>query len=126
MNILLDVLSPAKPAKMDHIATRYPTCTLDIASFLHRLSAHPGPLPGVLHYSAPEPYTKYEMVLVMASILGVDHSHVTPVREEDEVPGAGVQRPRDCRLSVRCLEEIGMEVSARGFEEYWREALARK
>ncbi|KAH8113889.1 NAD-binding protein [Phellopilus nigrolimitatus] len=65
VNILLDVVQDqsGKQYKMDHYATRFPTNTVDIGAFLVRLVALAKPLPRILHYSAPEPFTKYEMCL---------------------------------------------------------------
>ena len=90
---------------MDHFATRYPTNVLDIADFLVRLSCecflsttlitndltsvvisfealpHTQAIPPILHYSAEEPFTKYEMCLVFAKILGLPHGHIIPDAE---------------------------------------------
>lgn len=91
---------------MDHYQTRFPTNVLDIASFLvrlarkepfplsfflsshfvlfnlfiHRESERPrdAPLPPVIHYSAEEPFTKYEICLIFARILGIPHAHIIP------------------------------------------------
>ncbi len=35
-------------------------------------------LPPILHYSAEEPFTKYEICLVFARILGLPHAHIIP------------------------------------------------
>lgn len=87
---------------MDHFATRYPTNVLDIADFLVRLACEPAmfsahllarvsdtrsalpatkPLPPILHYSAEEPFTKYEMCLIFSKILGLPHAHIIPDAE---------------------------------------------
>ncbi|CAG8760862.1 1413_t:CDS:2, partial [Acaulospora colombiana] len=73
VNVLLDIVQDqtGKTYQMDHFATRYPTNTLDIAAFL--------PIPSIIHYSAGEPFTKYEMCLVFAQILGIPHDHIRPV-----------------------------------------------
>jgi len=120
INILIDVVQDqsGKKYKMDHCATRYPTNTLDIASFLVRLSALNKHLPPVIHYSAAEPFTKYEMTLVFASILGLPHTHIIP---ELEPPNDGTPRPRNTQLSVLETEELGVEggLGCCGFEEWW-------
>ena len=106
MNILLDVVADqsGKQYKMDHYATRFPTNVLDIADFLVRLTSACssvifGPtltsqfvdvaptraIPPILHYSAAEPFTKYEMCLVFAKILGVPHGHIIPDAEPPKV-----------------------------------------
>ena len=109
INLLLDVVldQSGKTYKMDHFQTRYPTNVLDIASFLVRLAGASSPLcpslrvavsltgaasastglprskaiPPILHYTAPEPFTKYEICLVFAHILGVSHGHVVSETE---------------------------------------------
>ena len=103
VNILLDVVQDqsGKQYRMDHYQTRFPTNVLDIANFLVRLarkaapfftvaflfifsftwdSERPSdaPLPPVIHYSAEEPYTKYEICLVFARILSLPHAHIIP------------------------------------------------
>ncbi|KAK2461286.1 hypothetical protein APHAL10511_006813 [Amanita phalloides] len=99
INILLDVVldQSGKTYKMDHYATRYPTNVVDIANFLVRMSALQKPMPPIMHYSGAEPYTKYEMCLVFAKLLGVSHKHI--IAEADPPSGAGAtKRPRDCQL----------------------------
>ena len=39
------------------------------------------PVPPILHYSAEEPFTKYEMCLIFAKILGLPHGHIVPDAE---------------------------------------------
>ncbi|KAI6107607.1 hypothetical protein EDD17DRAFT_1882790 [Pisolithus thermaeus] len=120
VNILLDVVEDqsGKKYKMDHYATRYPTNVLDIASFLVRLSDLDKPLPRIIHYSAPEPFTKYEMCLIFAKILGLPHQHIVP---DDSPPSGATPRPRDCHLSTKETEELGVEggLGCRKFEEWW-------
>ncbi|KAI6106920.1 hypothetical protein EDD16DRAFT_1695153 [Pisolithus croceorrhizus] len=120
VNILLDVVEDqsGKKYKMDHYATRYPTNVLDIASFLVRLSDLNKPLPRIIHYSAPEPFTKYDMCVIFAKILGLPHQHIAP---DDSPPSGATPRPRDCRLSTKETEELGVEggLGCRKFEEWW-------
>ena len=42
-------------------------------------------VPPIVHYSAPEPFTKYEMCLVFARILGVPHTHIIADAEPPKV-----------------------------------------
>ena len=120
---------------MDHYATRYPTNVIDIAAFLVRLAgAHAAsPLPPILHYSAAEPYTKYEICLILAQLSQpkpLDHAHIIPDEAEPVIPLGGVGRPKDCRLSVSVIEKpvseggLGMDVLATGFREWWEEELS--
>jgi len=121
VNILLDIVQDqsGKTYKMDHDGTRYPTNTLDIAKFLVRLTALKRAIPCILHYSAQEPFTKYEMCLVFAKILGMSHEHITPVTETPQ--DAVANRPRDCRLDVSETEALGVEggLDQCLFEEWW-------
>jgi len=128
INILLDIVQDqsGKQYKMDHYATRYPTNVVDIANFLVRLSTiNPSLIPPILHYSAPEPYTKFEICLVFSKLLGVPIAHITP--DADEPTGAAaVSRPKDCQLYTRETESL-MEgaggLGTTGFEEWWAEYL---
>ena len=127
---------------MDHFATRYPTNIIDIANFLVRLSGiphdyHPElfaqrivalqkPLPPILHYSAAEPYTKYEICLVFAKLLGLPHKHIIPQADPPADAGA-TKRPRNCQLDTRETEGLvggGLDLSL--FEEWWTEYLQTK
>jgi S-adenosylmethionine synthetase len=123
INILLDVVQDqsGKQYKMDHYATRYPTNVIDISNFLVRLSALKGTLPPILHYSAAEPFTKYEICLVFSQILSLPHAHITPNAEAPTGTDA-TTRPRDCQLYLRETEDLNLEggLGCGGFEEWWR------
>ncbi|TBU22534.1 NAD(P)-binding protein [Dichomitus squalens] len=129
VNILLDVVADhsGKQYKMDHYATRFPTNVLDIADFLVRLTNVPPTraIPPILHYSAAEPFTKYEMCLVFAKILGVPHGHIIP---DAEPPKDGTPRPQNTQLYVHETEDL-MEGSGglgwNPFEEWWKEYLKK-
>ena len=107
VNLLVDIVSDqsGKKYNMDHYATRYPTNVLDVADFLVRLACmsinlvssssmltqlaialpKTRALPPIIHYSAEEPFTKYEMCLVLAKLLGLPHTHITPQADEPKV-----------------------------------------
>ncbi|KII87630.1 hypothetical protein PLICRDRAFT_42137 [Plicaturopsis crispa FD-325 SS-3] len=136
INILLDVVrdQSGKKYTMDHYATRYPTNVCDIAQFLVRLSAitvnRPGTvIPPILHFSAAEPFTKYEICLIFAALLSLPHAHI--VADAEAPTGkAAVGRPRDCALYtgetdalLREGEGGGQGLGCVGFEEWWREWL---
>jgi len=122
INVLLDVVQDGsgKQYKMDHFATRYPTNTLDIANFLVRLAALKHEIPPILHFSGDEPYTKYEICLTFAKILGLPHAHIIPDAEPPTGEGA-TTRPRDCQLYTRETEDLGLEggLGLSLFEEWW-------
>lgn len=44
----------------------------------HPLSALPKEIPPIVHYSAGEPFTKYEMCLIFAKILELPTEHILP------------------------------------------------
>ncbi|KAJ7512754.1 hypothetical protein B0H11DRAFT_1947245 [Mycena galericulata] len=122
VNILIDVVEDqsGKTYKMDHYATRYPTNVVDIGNFLVKLSAYKKPIPAILHYSAAEPFTKYEMCLIFAKILGLPHTHIIPDAEPPTGAGA-TTRPRDCKLYTQETEDLGLEdgLGLSLFEEWW-------
>jgi S-adenosylmethionine synthetase len=126
INILLDIVQDqsGKTYKMDHYATRYPTNIIDIASFLVRLTSINGPIPPILHYSGDEPFTKYEICLTFAKILGLPHKHIIPDAEPPTGEGAAT-RPRDCQLYTKETENLGVEgdLGLSLFEEWWSERL---
>lgn len=81
-------------------------------------------IPPILHYSAAEPFTKYEMCLVFAKILGLGHEHIVP--DADPPKGdAATTRPRDCQLYTKETEDLGVEggMGLSLFEEWWTEHL---
>ncbi|KAF6744720.1 hypothetical protein DFP72DRAFT_1018595 [Ephemerocybe angulata] len=122
INVLLDIVQDRSGKKytMDHYATRYPTNVIDIANFLLRLTEVKAPIPKVLHFSGDEPYTKYEICLVFAKILGVPHDHINPNANAPSAEEA-TTRPHDCRLDTQATERLGFEngLDLSLFEEWW-------
>ncbi|GAA5881432.1 hypothetical protein JCM16303_005647 [Sporobolomyces ruberrimus] len=120
INCLFDVVlacaGKERRAKMDDWAARYPTNTLDVARVVADLAdlSLSRPLPSTLHFSAQERLTKYEILKIFAS------AHAPPL-ELDEAgwlirDDAGPQpgdtiRPKDCHLSNRALEALGIDCS---------------
>ncbi|KAF7763564.1 hypothetical protein Agabi119p4_8101 [Agaricus bisporus var. burnettii] len=129
INMLLDVVQDqsGKQYKMDHYATRYPTNVEDIAGFLTRVIDSRQSLPRILHYSADEPFTKYEICLIFAKILDVPHSHIIPDPNPPIGEGA-TTRPRDCHLFTKETEDLGIEggLGLSLFEEWWTDRLKQK
>jgi len=127
VNILVDVVrdQSGKKYNMDHYQTRFPTNVLDIASFLVRLARRPkgALLPPIIHFSAEEPFTKYEICLVFARVLGVPHAHIIP--DAGPPPPGSTPRPRNTQLYLRETEDLGVEggLGTGGFEEWWTEYL---
>ncbi|KAH9074188.1 NAD-P-binding protein [Lactarius deliciosus] len=127
VNVLLDVVrdQSGKKYNMDHYQTRFPTNVLDIASFLVRLAQRPrdAVLPPMIHYSAEEPFTKYEICLIFARILGLPHGHIAPIAGPP--PPGSTPRPQNTQLSLRETEDLGVDggLMTGGFEEWWMEYL---
>jgi len=129
VNILtLAVRDASKPAKMDNWAIRYPTNVSDVGRVLIDLALrlHQGSLgqlsSPILQFSAQEKFTKYTMAKIFASCLNLAGDHIVAV--SDEPKPDETQRPKDCHLSNRALEEIGVDVRAETtFEHWWRDYL---
>ena len=97
----------------------------DINGFILAAAVKQNLIPPILHYSAPEPYTKFEICLVFSKLLGVPITHITP--DADEPMGAAaVSRPRDTQLYTRETEDLmggNGGLGTTGFEEWWAEYL---
>ncbi|KDQ13344.1 hypothetical protein BOTBODRAFT_146221 [Botryobasidium botryosum FD-172 SS1] len=136
INVLIDVVQSSKAAKMDNYAIRYPTNVLDIADFIVKLiesafKAHNSPsgaLPPILHFTSPKSYTKYDICLILARILGKSHDHIEP----ETHPANTVNRPKDCHLSMRVVtDDLGLseykdEKSFRDLETWFNEWLSKE
>ncbi|MCL1139903.1 dTDP-4-dehydrorhamnose reductase family protein [Shewanella pneumatophori] len=119
VTVLLKHLSPATTVEtnslkrraehIDNWAIRSPTSTDDIASAitkmlgLHLMSQKA--LTGRYHFSAGQTMTKYQMLLQMAEILNVSHSHLIAVTSATD----SAKRPKDCTLSCERLASLGIK-----------------
>ncbi|OJA08364.1 hypothetical protein AZE42_01009 [Rhizopogon vesiculosus] len=127
VNILVDIVrDQSKEVNMDDYAIRYPTNVLDIASFLVRLTdleaRKVDTLPPILHYSANESFTKYDMCKIFADILGLDNmNHIKPVSTPPTGAGA-TTRPYNCHLSTAETEKL-LPLQCSGFRQWWEEYL---
>ncbi len=100
------------PSNVDDWAHRYPAHVDDVANaILAIIDAHLGnsgtfeelgPMPRFLLSGLPS-YTKFEMINVMAKVLGLHAEHIHP----DPNPPKGAPRPRDCRMDTSRLESLG-------------------
>ena len=83
------------------------------------VAAVTSPVPSIIHYTAEEPFTKYEMCLIFARILGLPHGHIIPNTEP--AASATVNRPKDCKLDIRATEALGVPggLDQCIFEEWW-------
>lgn len=76
-----------------------------------------------MHYSAGEPFTKYEMCLIFSKILGLSHEHI--VADSAAPAGAGTSRPQNTQLATTETEALGIEggLGLSLFEEWWTQHL---
>ncbi len=112
---LASLLKRREPCAVDHWARRYPLHVDDVAQAILDIvdarasnpagldaSKAPCGLP-VFLLSGNTAYTKYEMLVIMARILGVDASFARP----NPAPASGAPRPRDCRMDTGLIESFG-------------------
>lgn len=108
---------------MDANAVRYPTCVSDVAKALvilcNRFGNTDEAIPPILHFSAMEAMTKYDMCLVMARSLRAageeaETDHLEPEYEIDA--SAATTRPRHCKLDLSVIKSIGVNVDCVSFE----------
>ena len=79
------------------------------------------PLFPILHFSAAEPFTKYEMCLIFSKILGLSHDHIIA---DAEPPKDATTRPKNCQLeTVETEAFLGQTLDCCIFEEWWTEYL---
>lgn len=76
-------------------------------------------LPGVLQFSSADRMTKYEICELFAEIMGLPLDNMVANTEGND-PKASVQRPYDCHLSSRALEDLGINTSTQDFKGWWR------
>jgi len=122
INILLDVVQDqsGKTYKMDDYAQRYPTNVLDIASFLVRLSDLDKPLPRIVHYSADECLTKYNICEIFGKVLNIPITHII---RDSSIPADAVARPRDTHLSTEETVALVGNLGCSNFQEWWSKHL---
>merc|ERR1711939_29431 len=117
VNILLDniLMAPKdKKAKMDNWATRYPTNVEDVANVLVQLAdkAHARPMqtPPILHFSSQDKtWTKYLIAKFFCELVDKDSEMLEPVNVGPDVAKGETIRPRDCHLSNRAIEALGVD-----------------
>ncbi|KAK0539318.1 Vacuolar protein sorting-associated protein vps5 [Tilletia horrida] len=133
VNVLLDAIRPpADPAqpqkKMDACAVRYPTNVEDVARVLvdlvkkYRATSDSEQVPEILHFSATEAMTKYDMSMIFTRLIKISGGlastdHLDPEYEVD--PLAATTRPRHCKLDISLLTELGIDTGCTPFEEWW-------
>ncbi|OMJ28548.1 Methionine adenosyltransferase 2 subunit beta [Smittium culicis] len=112
-----------KKFKADVFQVRYPTCVDDVARVLcdiseKRIIHSQSNIKGIAQFSAKTKMTKYEMCLTFSSSLGIDGDELfvpdSPVSGQTEI-----DRPENCQLSTKALENWGINVSCIDFNEWW-------
>ncbi|KAJ8098194.1 hypothetical protein POJ06DRAFT_146635 [Lipomyces tetrasporus] len=129
INILVEITLNANQAtevEMDNWQIRYPTNTEDIGRVLKDLSDlilnAKTKIPSILHFSASQKYTKYEICQLFGELLGVPTTHLKKIDIVNNT-GSKVNRPHDCCLSNKRLMELGIDVSTVDFVAWWRKRL---
>ncbi|XP_068718927.1 methionine adenosyltransferase 2 subunit beta-like [Montipora capricornis] len=106
VTVLLEALKQTdKPTKMDDYQIRYPTLVDDVAKvcrFIAEKRLGDKSMTGTWHWSGRESMTKYSMVLQMAEMFGLSHSHLFP----NPNPPTGTPRPHNTALSCSELESL--------------------
>jgi len=122
--VVAKVLQSAEAKAVDDWGERFPTLVDDVSACLRSIAdatqrAGEGRIEGIVHVSAPECITKFQLAKLMAEILGVDASHLSA----DPNPPAGAPRPRNTQLDCAATwAALGSE--AREFTPL-REGLAK-
>ncbi|ACJ31236.1 NAD dependent epimerase/dehydratase family protein [Shewanella piezotolerans WP3] len=106
--VLLNQLLDENEQFVDDWAVRSPTSTEDIASAIAKMislkttGAH---LAGHYHFSASDTMSKYQMLLTMGGLLGLNTEHLKPVTS----PTDSAKRPHDCSLSCERLASLSIQ-----------------
>ena len=119
ITLIAGSLKKDSPQKIDNWAIRYPTHVDDVALAIRRIVEHwveDPKLGGIYHWSAAEPYTKYDMARLMAPVVGADKDKILA----DDTPPPGALRPKDSHLDTSRLESLGMRNKS-----FFRESIAR-
>ena len=127
VNVLVDAVWKAQEkdaqVSMDDWSLRYPTNTEDVSRVLvdiagKYLDADEArvAMPKVLHFSAEQKFTKYQMCQTFAEILGLP---LEGMIGQSEAPSGSATRPYDTHLSTKALEDLGIETRTMKFEDWW-------
>lgn len=111
---------------MDDWSIRYPTNTedvgrvcVDIAKKFTAASADErARIQKMLQFSSEDRYTKYEICQLLADVMGLPMDKMEANKQGND-PNASVQRPYDCHLSTRALQELGIDVQTQDFKAWW-------
>lgn len=121
VTILLKIIQDKnKRVKMDNTQVRYPTYVGDVAETCFQLCEQRlkhnriDDISGIFHFSGLVKYTKFQMVILIASLfnLSIDHIERDPGIEN----ASNVQRPDNAQLDMRKLSQVGIDVQQANFE----------
>ncbi len=102
VTVIAKNLQSNTPQKMDNWAIRYPTHVEDVSYVIRQIIENK--IRGTYHWSGNEAFTKYQMAIVMAEIIGMSKDNIIP----DENPPQGAPRPKDSHLNCSDLESLGI------------------
>ncbi len=120
--VLIEQLLDYQKQGVDDWAVRRPTSTMDIADAIDgMIGKHLAgeAISGIYHFSAAETMTKHGMIVALAEVLGKDSGHLIA----QSSPTDTAKRPKDCTLSCKRLEALGL-LKTRPFKVAAAEALA--
>ncbi|XP_023219215.1 methionine adenosyltransferase 2 subunit beta-like [Centruroides sculpturatus] len=107
ISVLLDCLLSNVPKSVSDYEIRYPSHTDDIALICLELGEkklQDPSIKGIYQWCGLESLTKYQMVKIMAEVLGLSANHVTG----DPNPSSGAPRPHNTQLCRTKLESLGI------------------
>ncbi|KAL8923420.1 MAG: hypothetical protein Q9172_003117, partial [Xanthocarpia lactea] len=131
INVLIDAVwkaqdkdDDAQPLPMDNWSLRYPTNTTDVARVILDIAikylaaeAARVAMPKILHFSAEQRFTKYQICEIFAEILGLPLGGMIAKGEDKD---AKPVRPYDTHLSNKVLRDLGVDVRAVDFGDWWK------
>lgn len=128
VNTLVDSVQKAQNEKvvMDDWSIRYPTNTEDVArvcvdiseKFARASDGERQRMQKILQFSSEDRYTKYEICELLAEVMTLPMGKMEANKEGND-PNAKVQRPYDCHLSTKALQELGIGVQTQDFKGWW-------
>lgn len=105
-NIANDLIANKDKLSFDHWAIRYPTYTRDVAIVCRQMIQQKIKDPsfnGTFHWASNEPYTKYEIAMLIAKLLNRDVD-ITPVKTQSST----LLKPYDCHLDCSDLDNLNI------------------
>jgi S-adenosylmethionine synthetase len=78
-------------------------------------------LPLILHFSAEERFTKWDIASIFGEILGRGIRHLKKVDQIDQ--GGSIGRPKNVKLDNDALRGLGINVETVEFRRWWEKRL---